>query len=172
MKERVFIHTISVYRPAERHAFQVKLPKDAKRIKGIEFTHTIPPFSMEYKSRYEYAYSDFHYMKGYSFNILPNYKVGDIKLEGNDRSGIFLSQEIIHQDYNLLYGSFASVVPRVGEFWTEGRINETLAIDVDGENTILSGLYRDRILEQFQTEYFYKVNLYFYYEVKEKEAKA
>lgn len=173
MKDRVFIHTISVYRPGERHAFQVKLPKDAKRIKGMEFTHTIPPFSMEYKRGYtEYQASPVVDAIAYnSFTLLPNYKVGDLKLESNDRSGIFLTQEIVHQDYNLLHGSFAPVVPHVGEFWTEGKIKETLAVDVDGENTIISGIYKDRILEQFQTEYFYKINLYFYYELKEKEAK-
>lgn len=170
MEDRVFVHTISVKRPGEKHSFQVKVPRDAKVITGIELTHSVPPFQVERKAA---LVSDSPSpleslrIKGFG-DFRRNYKIGFLKLESNDKSGLFHADEIIHSENNFLFGNSANY-HFAGTFWEEGTKMEILNLNVNGENTVISGYYEDIILSFFKVEYQYSISLYLYYDLKKKK---
>ncbi len=114
--ERVTAHIISIKRKGEWNYFQVRLPKDAKKIIGIETGLKIPDEafaiteqgnnSSELMERRSGAVTSFLFVGNtpapiQRFVINRNRLMGDLKLQSLDDANIFYAKEIWADDKNI-----------------------------------------------------------------------
>lgn len=170
--ERVTAHIINITRRGEWNYFQVRLPKDARKIIGIETgLKLIDEIPDEYYGAYEAR-----------FRIRRNELIGDIKLQSLDDANIFYAKEIWADDRNANADSvvindysppaerriaFLKVDPP--DLWQpDFPWMHSSKLEEDGvllcHNPIITGVYKDAVGKKYETDFSYKVLLYIWYD--------
>lgn len=152
IKQRIIATKISITRKGEVKFFQVKIPFDAKIITGIETGMRLQSFE------------DPGRPIGYANSL-----IGELKLQGSDDSNIFYATNV--SDYSV--GERLDKV-RVVDFieenvWTHGYKRELEQVLVDGNTTVLAGIYKDKIGKILNVNVSYDVFLYVWYKFKAKK---
>jgi hypothetical protein len=170
-REQVVISQIRIAKAGQVKHFQVKLPKTAKRIIGIElgakgnFLKREVPFA-EVDSGKEVPIRDGVIREGIGSSVIfrRNVLVGELKLQSCEEANLFYSG-YIQTDENIGIADYSQrfFVPNV--FTHQTHSFEEIVI-VDAESTILQGIYRDRIGEQSKTDYNYLVSVYVWIEIE------
>lgn len=142
---RVQIHTISIKRSGEKLLFQIKLPKNAKKIIGIQVTTSSSIIGM-------------------SVAIPLFLKTGNLRLQLNRKDNIFHAEDLSSTEllpaYEYLIG-----IPVIGfgngRFYKSGVKFKKLDVHIATQDTIINGFYEDT-LSMFSL---YNVKIYLTYEL-------
>lgn len=171
--ESVTVHTIPISKKGEWNYFQVRLPKDAKKIIGVE-----TGLHIKDELPFEVAGG-----VGKRFGIERNNLMGELKLQSLDTANIFYAKDIVEEDRNM--GSdnikiidntglgerriaFMREAPPPDLWqpmfpWTHGN-----KLEEDGllmlHNPVIAGIYKDVIGKQYNTDINYKVMLYIWHD--------
>ncbi len=187
-KEQVIITPLRITKGLQNKHFQVKLPKTAKKIIGIELggfwmgargdggvifigspggAAVYPADSFKLEAAMFAASRDLKGVQFFRRNIL----IGELKLQSCEEANIFYAGHL-QMDNNLSQGDFTQT-----PFWTPQPFTHEIKsfeehIIVDADSTVISGLYRDRIGEITKANIDYLVNLYVWIEVENNEPKT
>jgi hypothetical protein len=105
------------------------------------------------------------------FSISRNELVGELKLQSCEEANIFYSQHI-HNDKNIGNGDYSPKAMWQPEVYThQMKMNEDV-VAVDGDSTIIQGLYRDRYGKGGEKIVQYVLTLYIWIETEEPETKG
>lgn len=154
-KEVVIIKSLLIDQPQQVKVFDIKIPRQAKNIIGVEMGMTWQlgelPTHPVYNSRDGFM------------KIYPNVLIGELKLQSYERSNIFYSQELkLH--HNFIHTDFSSLKFSPQPFTHQTHSHED-PISVDGNITITQGIYKDQL--QLRMPYKYIVTIYIWIENKE-----
>ncbi len=170
MKEQVIIQAISISKRGQQNFFQVKLPRDAHKIVGIETGLNVLNVSGYFIPAQEL-----------SKLVRRNNLMGVVQLRVSEKPDIFYSKEIFEKDINIGAGEIKIIPPPVmmerkvdqpdgNSFdyfthWTHGTKREEDPLNIC-DCSVINGQYKDAIGEYFQTDVSYKVLLYIWIEKK------
>ena len=191
MKERVHIHTLEVSRQGQIINFQVRIPRDAKRIVGILITENAPagtfvPIAPSFTNG---MFPVSNALISPDFSISPSripfpINVGSILLQSKNKANFFYQEDVFHNDNSFSQGDFSVPTPVFTPRFTAsflgsdipnafaqrnfrgGANYRELCMEIDVQSTKLFGMYTDVFNEQRRFDSAYQVKLYFYYEQK------
>ncbi len=155
MKEKAIITVLAVKQPYEFRHFQVRIPRDAAYICGVEATarqtgKAVPP--------------------GVSPNVFVshrNFLFGDLTLQSCEEGNIFYRGEIRDSDIDTIMSDFSIVPKWRAREWTHGGMMEAETVIVDGDTTVINGLYRDRVGKELSIAGGYEVKVVIWYKINE-----
>lgn len=173
IREQVVVTSIRINKAGQVKHFQVKLPKNTTRIIGVEFggrwlatgreDGTIPRVS-ELVGLAAVGTAPEYKPTLFKRNLL----IGEIKLQSCEEANIFYAADL-QGDSNLGYGDFSqNAFWQAAAFTHQAHAFEEKVI-VDGNSTIIQGVYKDRYAEQTKQIPNYLVNLYVWTERQEPE---
>jgi len=156
-REGVIITTFTIERIRQIQLFQIKIPSETKNIIGIEmgvrilsgFT-AIPPALPTWVL---------------PINFKRNIVLGELKLQSYESANVFYTGELTLNN-NTGNADFTSQFFIPQPFTHEYASNED-ETTVSGKTTIVQGVYRDKLADQQEGTYSYKVNVYVWCEVKD-----
>ena len=164
------IHTLIIKRSGEKQLFQIKLPKNAKRISGIQVT--IQPVilieGVQVKVKTDYLFP----LKQNSLVVTKNkyfsVKSGDLRLQLNRKEDIFHAEDItlceLLPNYEALIG-IKQIGFKNSFFSTIGTKLEKKTVELTSQDTIIGGSYIDTLFKELASPY--QVKIYITYEVEE-----
>lgn len=167
--EKEHIHTLTIRLSGEQQLFQVKLPKNAKKITGILIT-TQPFINNARVAVNEKRISTISKVSTEAAfkQTLFSVKTGDIKLRLNNRKNIFYADDVcafeLLPDYEKLIG-IKKVGFDDGSFGTQGTQIIPLKVEIETKDTIIDGSYKDTM--PIKKLFPYHVNIYITYEIEE-----
>lgn len=175
IREQVVITPINITKAGQVKHFQVKLPKNAKRIIGIELGGrllannkiAIPSDSSGYEAVLEVKASAVIEASERRTGFFKRNKlIGEVKLQSCEEANIFYAGDL-QSDENIAMGDFSQ-----SRFWMSSVFSHQAQsfeerVIVDGESTMIQGIYRDRLGEQSKISYNYLVNVYVWIEIEE-----
>ena len=172
-KERVILTTLPITKTGQIVHFQVKIPRDAIRIIGVELSgcYSNPPMERQAAFAKLALATDARMSRSFSImQFTSSPFVGDVRLQSREVTNVFYAENVYLADYNLGYGDFSAnaLFPATSE--THGYKRFECVVNTDGETTILKGIYRDRQNANSNPQYTYTVNVYVWYEKISKEA--
>jgi hypothetical protein len=171
--ESVTVHTITISKKGEWKYFQVRLPKDAKKIIGVETgLHVLDELPFEVAGAVSKR-----------FGIERNNLMGELKLQSLDTANIFYAKDIVEEDRNMANDRIRInnyEPPNERRFalmreapppdlwqplfpWTHGKKLEEEGL-LMLHNPVIAGIYRDAIGKQYETDIQYKVMLYIWHD--------
>lgn len=155
-KRQIIATTLSISGQGELKHFQVKIPFSAALIIGVETGVRAKAIIENPRPPVKRAMERKEMENPFSNEIL----VGELKLQSCEKANIFYAKEIkvLNEDAGFKIGSFRE------NSWTHGMKKELDEVAVDGNTTIISGIYRDRVGEQMKKDIQYEVNVYLWYE--------
>lgn len=187
IKRRIIATKISITKQGEIKFFQVKIPFDAKVIIGIETAMRLKTFRAAPVPNIPVP-GDNPYGNIVAFNeggspgqsvngftgfgvISPpppviatrNSLVGELKLQSSDDSNVFYATNVSDHSVNEGLDKAPSVNFIVENVWTHGYKRKLEKVLVDGNTTVLAGLYKDRLGEMLKSDISYDVFLYLWY---------
>ena len=179
IKRRIIATKISITKQGEIKFFQVKIPCDAKVIIGIETAMRLKTFPAapvpnigvpgDNPNGNIVAFSEGF---GIDFVISPppppivatrNSLVGELKLQSSDDSNVFYATNISDHSVNEGLDKAPTVNFIAENVWTHGYKRKLEKVLVDGNTTVLAGLYKDRLGEMLKADVSYDVFLYLWY---------
>ncbi len=180
IREQVVVTSIRITKPGQVKHFQVKLPKNTTRIIGVELggrslalsndDGTLPHATEAVKMEL---------VKAVPFEVTAEVKsplfkrsllVGEIKLQSCEEANIFYAADL-QGDNNIGYGDFSQNLSWTPTAFTHQTQAFEERVIVDGNSTIIQGVYKDRYSEQTKLTPNYIVNLYVWTEKQEPENK-
>jgi hypothetical protein len=194
LREKVIITKLPITQAGQIQHFQVKVPRDAHRIIGVEVSaqymglqvlttesNTIyttnslsnipPPLPSLPSPPTASSYTFSSLSLGNIFQIIPDLFLGDVRLQSCDNTNVFFAEHIYYTDENFLFGDYSAINPNfipVPE--THGKKREICVVNTDGETTIIKGIYRDRQGSNNnsvgQAYFQYVASIYVWYETK------
>lgn len=187
LKEKGIITKLPITQAGQIVHFQVKIPRDALRVIGMEVSARysnmqvgqpigIVGIGFNIPSQHSYARLARRSV-GETFQFTQDLFLGDLRLQSCEDTNVFFAENVYFADENLGYGDFSAINPRfqpVSE--THGYKRYECVVNTDGETTILKGIYRDRQSSQQNSPqiggifFQYEVRVYVWYEKKCKEA--
>jgi len=131
-KEKVIITELRIKVAGQIQHFQVKIPRDAKRIIGIEtgLLHSPIPGGSHPNKPFQFFADTF---------------LGEVRLQSCEDTNIFFAEDMYARNNNLGFGDFAAAssrLPRLPEIY--GYKREEFEINTEGTTTVIKGIYRDR----------------------------
>ena len=143
MKKEAIITTLSITRAYEIKHFQVRIPGDASSICGVAVTVsskgktvlTIPDLPKGEVSKAAYNPSR------YNRNLL----FGDVLLFSCEEGNCFYTGELHEEDNNVMMGDFTGSTEDMFGQWSHGQRHEADEVIVDGDTTVVMGIYRDKV---------------------------
>mgnify|MGYP001611593418 CR=1 FL=1 len=171
IQEQVIITPILITKAGQVKHFQIKLPKTAKRIIGIELggrlipvpktDGTNPKTTNEVTVTQPQATIPAGNDRPTAFK--RNAVAGELKLQSCEEANIFYAGHL-QSDNNMGYGDFSqNAFWKVNPFTHQGMSFEEVVI-VDAESTMIQGVYKDRLGEQQETNINYLLNVYLWYQ--------
>lgn len=160
MIEQAIAHKIFISRISQRVGFQVRLPKDAKRLIGLEYDArkiygetSGDPFALREVEEEEYSDS--------SFNRNRNKVIGKLSLQNTFCEGLFYQGDLI-EDCNELH--YEGIAARLFEPkpWMQSTRREEIGINV--HTGLIQGLFEDCYGLNEYSELEYELTLYFWIE--------
>jgi hypothetical protein len=152
MKKRVVVTGFNIEAARQVKLFQIRLPREAKSVIGIGTGYQIiegvddPPIPPIFPWKVPLV-------------IRRNQLLGEIKLQSCEKANIFYTAEL-QLDKNLDFADFSSKSwqPTLHTHYTR---HYTDVVNVQGETTILQGIYKDKLFNQQEgLVYRYRVNVY------------
>ena len=158
MKKQFVVYSFKIERRKQVKMFQIRLPRETKSVIGIgtgfQRIEGIPdrifPPRLEWKM---------------PMQMDRNFVFGEVRLQSCEKANICYTAELI-KDENLDYADFSSRWWKPKDYTHQYNLNMDDVI-VKGETTVLEGIYKDKLFEQQQDDYKYKVNVYVLVETKE-----
>ena len=102
--------------------------------------------------------------------VRANSLVGELKLQSSDDSNVFYATNV--SDHSVKEG--IDKVPTINfiteNVWTHGVKRELEKVLVDGNTTILAGLYKDKLGEMLKADISYDVFIYVWYKFEKGKA--
>jgi len=95
-----------------------------------------------------------------------NTLVGELKLQSCEEANIFYATHL-QTDENLGAGDYSQLGQWNAKPFTHQNKTEEDVVVVDGDSTIISGIYKDRIGEMNKVDFEYVVNVYVWIEIEE-----
>lgn len=134
MQEKAIVTEIQVDKRFAWVHFQVKLPRDAKRMIGIE-----TGMSMQENYGGGLAFPAFPER----FTISRNLPVGELSLQGLMPANQLYKTDIQERDLSTGFGDFCLTEGFQSENWSQGTKREEENIEVEISNRTLIGQFRD-----------------------------
>lgn len=157
--EKEHIHILTIKRGAEQQLFQIKLPKNAKKITGILIT--AQPSNNQQSANVPSSGS-------FNMPATAAVKVGDIKLQLNNRKDIFYAEEVCAFELLPNYEGLTGIQRADfddGNFGTRGNKLIPLKVEIETKDTIIGGYYKDTM--PVPNLFPYQLKVYTTYEIKE-----
>jgi len=155
-RESVIVTNFLIDRPKQIKLFQMKIPREAENIIGIEMGLTwitgIPPVIAP---PLEWALP---------MDIKRNLVLGELKFQSYEKANMFYTQELVINQ-NTDTADFTSKFFPPKAYTHQYQLNEE-PIKVNGNTTILQGVYRDNFSDQFAGAYSYIIRVYVWLEAK------
>lgn len=154
MKEEAIVKSLFISRIGERQHFQVILPRDTKKIIGLEYGTT--------EKNGEPLPSPTLAIDSDTLKLFANRKIGSLTLKAAGCEGIFFQDNLV-DDNNAHFGENITSVIWQAEKWAHGTKRHEMEFCIT-ENSIVYGFFHDSWgVGQFQTLN-YKLNLYLWIE--------
>lgn len=154
-REVVIIKSLLIDQPKQVKVFDIKIPRQAKNIIGVEM-------GMQWLLGERPTHPAYNSRDGF-MKIYPNVLIGELKLQSYERATIFYAQELkLHQ--NFIHTDFSSSKFSPQPFTHQTHSHED-PITIDGNITIAQGIYKDQLA--LTTPYKYIVTIYIWIENKE-----
>lgn len=171
IKESVIIKTFLVERPRQTKIFEVRLPRGAENIIGVELGFSlIEGASME--SRIGRLDDPGRAAIGRSpivFGLRRNLCVGELRLQNFSKANLFYAGEL-SLDRNSDIGDFTASYFPAKVFTHQAHALET-EVKLTAKNRLIRGIYRDGLFENVGETYKYRVKVYLWTTKKEEEKK-
>jgi hypothetical protein len=167
-REGVIVSTFVVQRPKQVRLFQVKIPREAQEVIGVEmgarwlsgsFPNLVPP------PVDSGGPTDVPAPWQLPFKQLRNFDLGEVKLQSYEKANIFFSGDLVINK-NLDTGDFTNAGFPPKEY-THQFHSQEVEVSVRAETTIVQGIYRDKANEFMTGTYSYLVNVYVWVASKE-----
>jgi hypothetical protein len=158
MKEQVIITPIFITRKGELKSFQIRIPPDAKSLLGFEATGlnvdtNDNPFGALPFGLYEFQRS---------------FLLGEIRVQSCGKANLFYSAQVTLTDRNLGFGDFSQSSEWFAQRWTHGYTRYQDPVHIEDCSPVLFGTYRDTLGQQRNVDVPYIVNVYMWYERRER----
>lgn len=185
IKEKVIISAIEIDTPGQVMHFQIKVPRDAERIIGIEYSIS----QMQQLGQIGGNGGGNGTLGGAGgtggtggtgdlggggaggspniFNLIiqPNSPMGDFRLQGCDNANIFYAADVYTDDTNVSQGDFSATEK---EYTHEYKQYEDV-LSEEGCITLIKGIYRDKQDPNAVVIYAYILKIYVWYEHAERD---
>lgn len=155
MREQVNITQLEITKAGQVKHFQIKLPKTAKRVIGIEIggrlirTENPRPVPNPKEPR--------------NSLFKRNQLVGELKLQSCEEANVFYAGEL-RLDSNMDYGDYTKHSKWIPEVFTHQMQSFEDVVITDAESTVIMGMYKDTIGLQNQRDVNYMLNVYLWYQ--------
>ncbi|MBA2611314.1 MAG: hypothetical protein H0U95_05030 [Bacteroidetes bacterium] len=179
MREQVSITPVLITKAGQVKYFQIKLPKTAKSIIGIELggkflkdskvRGTVTPVALAEPA---VPIKDVVKEQGNPSAVITgevkatpfkrNTLVGDLKLQSCEEANIFYAGEL-RLDNSIGYGDFSKTNTWQPQTFTHQSLSLEDEVNVDADSTIILGMYKDNIGLENQLDMNYQVNVYVWY---------
>jgi hypothetical protein len=172
MKEKAVISTLTISNPNETVHFQLRIPRDALHVIGVETSVRV--------IRKNILLAPLGYQQGTTGDFLRNQLFGEITLQSCEKGNIFYAGQVYERELNTGYMDYSitkrcwSLIAQMNgadpnfpclqnglplysicfnciyyilypfEDWTHGSKREEEQICVDGDSTVITGVYRDK----------------------------
>lgn len=156
MRESVIVTPILIEQPNQMKLFQVKIPREAENIVGVEMgllwlegpPPVVPPPSVW----------------TLPMTVSRNLLLGELKLQSYEKSNMFFSGELVI-NRNLDFADYSSrfFSPKA---YTHQLHQYEVPVKVNGNTTIIQGVFRDMLHESQAGSYKYIVKVYTWIEAK------
>ncbi|HBF89368.1 MAG TPA: hypothetical protein DDX39_12070 [Bacteroidales bacterium] len=133
MKETAIITILNISRAYEIRHFQVRIPRDTQSICAIELTVRANGKSLGKVAPVENI-----------LNYQRNPLFGDLMLFSCEEGNCFYTGELHESDNNSLMFDFSKFEKDEFAEWTHGAKQEAEEVTVDGDTTVVMGVYRDK----------------------------
>lgn len=150
MREQVNITPIEITKAGQIKHFQIRLPKTAKKVIGVEIGG--------------------RFLQG--SNPLPNINsdtpfkcnqlVGELKLQSCEEANVFYAGEL-RLDRNMAYGDYTKNTQWIPEVFTHQMQSFEDVVITNADSTVINGMYKDNIGLQSQQSVSYLLNVYLWY---------
>ena len=180
-KNRCIVQIISITRQGEVKHFQVRIPSDAKylvgietavRLKGIQNFGANPIISPSPNGNVSpplvNPFSNFNNAPFSDAVPFRSSLVGELKLQSCEEANVFYATNVTDPTAQENFDKIPTPSAIIENVWTHGYKRELEKILVDGNTTVLSGLYKDKLGLSQKRDTSYDVFLYVWYKLKTK----
>jgi hypothetical protein len=155
MKQHIYTHTIHITSQSNLTHFQFSLPSDATKITAIQ---TAASKAIE-ALPIQVPRGDFIYTR--------QPLLGDLRLQTSDAANWFYTERVTDADMNLGTADYS----RPG--WKTSQEAHNFKkfpqpVEVHLKSNVIAGVYKDNINETTEDAFAYEVNVYVWFDVKEK----
>ena len=151
MNGPVCIKSLTVTTRAERVYFQIRIPQGSPRITGLNFTVLGWPADWNLKA------------VGY----VPQ-QAGMIRLQWQQSGDVFFAAPVDFDEAVIHDASTVSALPLPVDFnnglWDFGWQKQPYRVSIHPRNTVLSGMYRDYLIDRSGLVQTYEVRVYLYFD--------
>jgi len=181
MKEQVLITALKITKAGQVKTFQVRIPKNAVRIIGIEIGGRLiksprrdgtrseaidvasgnGTIAGEFNPKLNMHAEAIKSLMPFKRNVL----FGELKLQSCEEANIFYAAHVM-SDENIGMGDFSKKGNWDAHVFTHQQKTEEDIVIVNGDSTIIQGIYKDRIGELNKMDYQYIMNVYVWVEVE------
>lgn len=165
MTEQAIVHRITITRIGQRISFQVRLPKDARRLIGLEYDAR----KISGNAYVSFLFVDegegdpplFGAQGDPSFRPNPNKLIGRLSLRNSFCEGLFYQGNLVEDNNTEQYEGIAlqGYVPKP---WMHSTRREEIGISVNPG--LIQGFFEDSYGVNAYTELEYELTLYFWIE--------
>jgi hypothetical protein len=194
MKEQCIITKVPITLKGELRTFQIKIPRTAMRIIGIETGIVAMKYNDSEYARNQFAAQAVQAQAAQAVQASPAIKVpgpvpvpapgpqslfmstlvfrpelliGELKLRSLEKANIFYIKDVHEADLSMMFGDFSITPGFIPQNWTHGRHRLVDPVVVNGETTVIQGLFKDRLGERIGKDWPYAVNVYVWYEIND-----
>lgn len=150
MQEQVCITPLAINKAGQVKHFQIRLPKTAKKVIGVEIggrflngSKLVPNIN-----------SDALFKR--------NQLVGELKLQSCEEANVFYAGEL-RLDSNMAYGDYTKNTQWIPEVFTHQMQTFEDVVITNADSTVINGMYKDNIGLQNQQSVSYLLNVYLWY---------
>lgn len=159
-REGVIITTFLIEKQKQVKLFQVKIPREAEKIIGVEMSFLwlegVPPL-VPSSTIWQLP-----------MTVNRNILLGELKLQSYEKANVFYAGELaVNQNLDFADFTSQSFIPKI--YSHQYQLNED-PVMVSGSTTILQGVYRDKLSEYQATRYRYIVKVYIWVAAKEDQS--
>jgi len=159
IRQQVIVTILTISRIGQRVYFQIKLPKDATRIIGVEYSvfgmHTVNTF---FKAALKPSPP-----VNIFFNVVSNDPIGRLTLLSPGNANIFFQADIIdYSNIHLYHEITAFTFPPTP--WSHSGKSEEWGVDVDGDVAIIEGNFKDGRAADSYDGFEYNLHVYLWIE--------
>ena len=158
MKEEVIVKSLRINRIGESQYFQITVPRDVKRIIGLEYGAIEKDGVLRPSPFRTFEAGE----DNISLSIFPNTMIGRLVLRTAGCEGVFYQDDLI-EDSNTHFGEVIAPVLWEPKRWTHGRKRHHIEFSIE-ENNVIYGFFQDSWGSNEYETFSYKLNLYLWIE--------